>query len=144
MALRIPVPEILDVSAAGRPRSVTARVGFRRTPEDGTPVRAPPEAECGIERVSGFVAQNSASRAAVAALGFAAHPPLELRQTRVSGEERNRNARNAVRGKPFGRKPHMWPEQNFAPRQRLIQVFDIRSDITIVAIQSEISEPQPQ
>src|SRR5262249_2583247 len=79
-----------------------------------------------VERVSRFVAQDLHAPLVVAALHFEHLALFELFEPRVRQIERNGDAPNAVRGKPFVREPEMRTEHELSLRELVVQLVDAR------------------
>ena len=71
MALRVPVSDVLHVRLAVGSHAIAPWVRLGGPSENFAPVFAAPESISGVERVAGFVAQNSQSPFAIAPLDFA-------------------------------------------------------------------------
>src|SRR5215470_1824530 len=109
MALRIPAPKVLDITAAGRIGPVIARVVFRGQAEQLLPAPAAVQLVAVLNGVAGLMAQNGHALGPGAAFDLEHHFLLELHQARMSEIERDRNARHAIRTEPLARYPRVRP-----------------------------------
>ncbi len=76
----------------------------------------------------------------VAAFDFAHHAALEAQQARMRDEERNRDARHAVRRKPFFGEPDVRLEANAAPFERFAEAQRFRVHWAVYEREAEIAE----
>jgi hypothetical protein len=96
MALRIPVAQVLHMVAARRPRAIGGAIGFGCRPEQRTPVGPAPQTVGGIDRMSGFVSQDTHQPVDVAALDLVRHLALQAHQPRVGEIKRHGDAWHPV------------------------------------------------
>src|SRR6185369_8361452 len=105
MALCVPEPKMLDVTAARRIWPVVARVAFRGRPEQLMPAPAALQLVGVLHRMARLMAENGHALGPGAALDVEHHFLLELHQARMGEIERDGNAGHICRTEPFARDP---------------------------------------
>src|SRR3954449_12403819 len=107
MALRVPAVEMQDEALAVRLRRVIVRIlHVGGTEQLLTP--APLAKLVGVvDGVAGLVPKNLHAPGLVAPFDFEHLRSLEFLESRMREVERNRDAGDAIRGKPFGRQPEV-------------------------------------
>src|SRR5262249_56357 len=98
--------------------------------------------EGGVDRVTGFVPQQSQAPEPITAVDVAHEAPFELAQPRVRNEERNRDARRAVRRKPLFRQPHVRAKVEAATLEFRIKRLALGPKHWVVDTQLEIAKAQ--
>src|SRR3954447_2645575 len=124
MALRIPQPQMLDVTPAGRIGPVVAWVVFRRRAEQLLPASPALQLVAVLYGVACFVTEDGHALAPCSALDVEHHLLLELHQAGMSEIERNGDAGNAARTEPFARHPGVRPQPDAALLELLVQRAD--------------------
>ena len=89
-----------------------------------------------------FVPQQPQPPERVAAVDVAHHLAFELPQPRVGHEKRDRDARRAVRRKPFFGQPHVRFEADAAPFEFAVQRVDFGFDETVGHAQVQVAQAQ--
>src|SRR5262245_25773813 len=119
MALRIPKPQMLDITPAGWIGPVVERVAFRRQTEQLLPASAAVQLVGLLHRMAGLMPENGHALGPGAALDVEHHFLLELHQAGMGEIERDGNARLAVRTEPLARYPRVRPQPD-APFSELL------------------------
>ncbi len=94
--------------------------------------------------MTGLVSQQPQPPQAAAAVDVAHHAALELAQARVCDEERNRDARNAIRREPLFGQPHVRLEVDAAPAEFVVEREHVRLHQTAVHAQPQVAQAQLQ
>src|SRR5436190_17951659 len=118
MALRIPAPEVLHITPAGRIGPVVARIAFRGRPEQLPPAPAALQLVGVLYGMAGLMTENGHALGPGAALDVEHHFLLDLHQAGMSEIERDGNAGDICRTEPFARYPRVRPEPD-APLSEL-------------------------
>src|SRR5581483_1241924 len=124
VALRVPEPEMLDVTPAGGIGPVVARIAFRRRAEQPLPTPATLQLIGVLDGVSRLVPENGHALGPGTALDVEHHFLFELHQAGMGEIKRDGNAGHIRRTEPFVRDPYMRPQPNAALFELLIESAD--------------------
>src|ERR1700736_6204809 len=97
MGLRVPLAEVMNISAATRTSLVTVRVLKRCGPEDLAPALPPPQPIGIVDGVSCLMAKDAHKPPRIAALDLAHDVSFEFLEARVREVKRHGDAWHAVR-----------------------------------------------
>src|SRR5262249_31787411 len=122
--LRVPLTEVVYVTAASGARLITRRVLQRRRTKHLAPALTPPQPIGVVECVPGFVAQDAHEGPGTGSFGFAHDAAFEAFEAGMRKVERHRDARDAIRREPFLRQPHMRLEMDAAALELRIEPRD--------------------
>src|SRR5262249_54567341 len=124
MALRIPEPEMLDITAARRIGPVIARGVFRGRTEQLLPAPTALQLVGMLHGVSRLMTEDGHALAPGAALDLEHHLLLELHQPGMGEIEGNGDAGHIRRAEPFARDPDVRPQPDAALLELLVESID--------------------
>ena len=144
MRLRVPLAEVLHVTAAAGARPVRVGIRQRSGAEDLAPALAAAKTIGGVDGVTRFVAQDAHRAFGAAAFDVAHHAALEPLEARMREIERHGDAGHAVGRKPFFRQPHVRTKTDLALVELAIQAAHAFGHGRTFDLEFQIAEAQAQ